>query len=332
MDRNSGRPRQVAAWILLLTLLGVSIAPALAAGHVSVVVPYDPALGQLPEGVAVDKAGNIYVSLAPISVIQRITPDGTASDFASLPLPTSEGIGVIGLAVDARGRLFAALASGDPATQGVYRISRDGSSERIPGTEAITFPNALAFDKRGNLYVTDTIFGAVWRIPRGGSAELWIQDDTLVGFILPDPSAPPFPIGANGIAYWKKALYVANTSEAQIVRIPIEKDGSAGTPEVLVKDAAELTPLDGIAFDVHGDLYALVIAQSKLVRIDLDTGEITTLATADDGLDFPASLAFGTGRGDRKSVFVTNFAIGPPGGTGPALLRVEVGVPGLPLP
>ena len=78
----------------------------------------------------------------------------------------------------------------------------------------------------------------------------------------------------------------------------------------------------------------MVIAQSNLVRIDAESKEITTLATAVDGLDFPASLVFGSGKGYRKSVFVTNFAIGPPGGTGPApaLLNVEVGTPGLPLP
>jgi hypothetical protein len=99
-----------------------------------------------------------------------------------------------------------------------------------------------------------------------------------------------------------------------------------------VKDPAELLVLDGIGLDVHGNIYGAVITQSKLVKIDAQTKEITTLATAADGLDFPASLSFGTGKGDRQSVFVTNYAIGPPGGTGPALMKVEVGEPGLPLP
>jgi hypothetical protein len=33
-------------------------------------------------------------------------------------------------------------------------------------------------------------------------------------------------------------------------------------------------------------------------------------ATADDEIDFPASLSFGIGKGARKSVFVTNYPIG----------------------
>jgi sugar lactone lactonase YvrE len=316
---------------LILVLAALSITTVLAADHTDILHTFNPALGELPEGVTVDKVGNVYVGLAPLSKIVKFSPTGEVSDFAQLPAPTPFGTGVVGLAVDAPGNVYAGLASGDVSTQGVYKIYPDGSSERLPGTEAISFANALVFDKRGNLFVTDTIFGAVWRIPRGGSAQLWLHDETLVGFILPAP-APPFPLGANGIAYRRGNLFVANTSKAQIVRIPVLNDGSPGTAEIFVKDPALLTPLDGIALDVHGNIFALVIAQNKLVRIDAETKDITTLATAADGLDFPASLAFGSGKGNRQSVFVTNYAIGPPGGTGPALLKVEVGTPGLPLP
>jgi sugar lactone lactonase YvrE len=328
----SGKSKISLIVILILVLTSLGMSTVLADGHVTTLFNFNPALGELPEGVAVDKVGNVYIGLAPLSKIVKFNPKGEVSDFAFLPPPTPAGIGILGLAVDAPGNVYAGLFSGDEATQGVYKVDRDGNSERLPGTEAITFPNALAFDKRGNLYVTDTIIGAVWRISPDGSVEMWIQDETLVGFILPDPGAPPFPIGANGIAYRQGSLFVANSTEAQIVRIPILKDGSAGSPEIFVKDPAELLVLDGIGLDVHGNIYGAVITQSKLVKIDAQTKEITTLATAADGLDFPASLSFGTGKGDRQSVFVTNYAIGPPGGTGPALMKVEVGEPGLPLP
>ena len=328
----SGKSKISLMLILILVLTSLGMSTVLADGHVTTLFNFNPALGELPEGVAVDKVGNVYVGLAPLGKIVKFNPKGGVSDFAFLPPPTPFGIGILGLAVDAPGNVYAGLFSGDEATQGVYKVDRDGNSERLPGTEAITFPNALAFDKRGNLYVTDTIIGAVWRISPDGSVEMWIQDETLVGFILPDPGAPPFPIGANGIVYRHGSLYVANSTEAQIVRIPVLKDGSAGSPEIFVKDPVELSVLDGIALDVHGNIYGVVITQSKLVKIDAQTKEIKTLATAEDGLDFPASLSFGTGKGDRQSVFVTNYAIGPPGGTGPALMKVKVGEPGLPLP
>ena len=64
-----------------------------------------------------------------------------------------------------------------------------------------------------------------------------------------------------------------------------------------------------------------------------DGQSIDVVATPADGLDFPASLAFGTGKGERQSVFVTNLAfVVPPGFAGPGLAKIDVGEPGMPLP
>jgi sugar lactone lactonase YvrE len=229
--------------------------------------------------------------------------------------------------------VYYAHFSFNPDTQGVYRVTRDGATERLPGTEEMLFPNALAFDKVGNLYVSDSWLGAIWRIPRGGSAELWLQHDLLEG----KGGIPEYPpIGANGIAYRHGSLYVANTEKGLIARVPILTGGDAGDPQVVAEDPDPITGLyglDGIALDVHGNIYAALVLQSKLVRIDPVDGEFTTLLTAADGLDEPASLAFGTGKGDRQSVFITNYALFPPHSEeGPAVLKVDVGVPGLPLP
>jgi hypothetical protein len=61
--------------------------------------------------------------------------------------------------------------SGDrPIDPGVYRVLENGTSERLPGTGAMLFPNDVTLDKRGSVYATDTSGGAVWRISRRGSA------------------------------------------------------------------------------------------------------------------------------------------------------------------
>ncbi|HEX6127713.1 MAG TPA: SMP-30/gluconolactonase/LRE family protein [Candidatus Limnocylindria bacterium] len=52
---------------------------------------------------------------------------------------------------------------------------------------------------------------------------------------------------------------------------------------------------DGIALDVHGNIYLPIINQSRLVRVSADGALVETLATSADGFDFPASIAFGTG-------------------------------------
>lgn len=314
--------------IILLTLaVTVVFVPMAVYGNTSqveVVKQYDAANGELPEGIAVDKKGNLYVSLNPLGQLWKIGPDGTESILLDLG---ESGAG--GIAIDASSNVYMTHFSFNPATQGVYCVTRDGVTERLPGTEALVFPNGLAFDKQGNLFVTDSTVGAIWRIPRGGSAQLWLQHPLLEG-LGEIPGYPP--IGANGIVYRHGSLYVANTEKGYIVQVPILTGGVAGEPEIIAQ-GAKLYGLDGIALDVHGNIYALVILQSKLVKIDPVDGQITEILTATDGLDEPASLAFGTGKGNRQSVFFTNFSVVPPqAGYGPAVLKVDIGIPGYPLP
>jgi sugar lactone lactonase YvrE len=263
------------------------------------------------------------VSLAPLGQVRKIGRDGSESTLATLIAPTSAP-GVLGLAVDAPGNVYAAVSTFDPATSGVYRIARDGSFVRLPGTEAIAFPNGVTFDHRGNLYVTDTILGAVWRLAAaGGPAELWFQSPLLLGT---GDFGFGFPLGANGIAFRQNELVVSNTEGGRLLRIGINPDGSAGAAAVLAEGPA-LLAADGIAFDVHGNVWVAVIAQSTIVSVS-PSGTITTVATAADGLDWASSIAFGK----DHDLWAVNFAIGPPGGPGPALLRLAVEVKGQPLP
>ena len=303
--------------------LALPVAVAGAEIDVEVVVDYDLAAGEQPEGVAVDKRGDVYVSLAPLGEIRKIGRDGSETTLATV-VPPGTGNGPLGLAVDAPGNVYAAVATFDPATSGVYKIARDGSFARLPGTGAIVFPNGVTFDKRGNLYVTDTILGAVWLVPASGEpAELWFRSDLLLG----DGSFGfGVPLGANGIAFRHNELVVGNTEFGRLVRIEIEPDGSAGASSVLAETLA-LLAVDGITFDVHGNVWAAVIAQSTIVSVS-PSGDVATVATADDGLDWASSIAFGK----NDDLWAVNFAIGPPGGPGPALLRLAVGVKGQPLP
>lgn len=312
-----------AAFLLFLLVITSVSVHGVADPQVEVVIQYDASAGELPEGIAFDKRGNLYISLNPLGQLWKYGPEGTDPVL----LLTLDGM-ALGLAVDAPGNVYMALwAPGLPST-GVYRVSKDSSTEQLPGTEDILWPNALAFDKRGNLYVTDSWLGAIWRIPRDGSAELWLQHELLEG-LGEIPDYPP--VGANGIAYWRRGLYVANTEKGLIVHVPILNDGSAGEPRIIAEDG--LYGLDGIALDVHGNIYAALVLQDKLVKIDPIDGQVTEILPVDDDLDEPASLAFGTGKGDRQSIFITNFALIPEdGGFGPAILKIDIGVPGAPLP
>ncbi len=192
-----------------------------------VVNSFDASRSELPEGIAIDKAGNIYVSLGPplfvgggFGEIWKIWPDGTETVLAQF----DGGPPAAGLAVDASANLYYAYPSDEEDTQGVYRLTADGDTERLPGTEAIILANGLAFDSDGNLYVSDSILGAIWRIPPGGSAELWLQHELLAG-CLPDD-----PFGANGVALWEGNLCAASTGKGCFVSVNSRPDGATGEP------------------------------------------------------------------------------------------------------
>jgi sugar lactone lactonase YvrE len=325
----------IATVSILLAAILFAVIQTSASGEVEVVKAFEDSPSHLPEGITIDKAGKIYVSLGPpffvgggFGAVWELSPDGTeASVLAEYP----EGPAPAGLAVDPQGNVYFALPNLGQPGGGVFRLTDDGA-ELIPGTESMVVPNGLALDKGGDLFASDSVTGFIWRIPGGGTApaEIWYQGEPTAGC--------PEDIGANGIAFWKGDLYVANTSKGTLVRIPVLPNGSPGEGEVIAGDpdceAEGLFGMDGIAFDTHGNVYALLVMQNKVVRIDPSDGTTTTLLTEEDGLWNPASVAFGTGKGERKSIFITNYAViePPEDNLGPAVLKYDVGVPGLPLP
>ena len=306
-------------------------AHSLAPGQVVQVLSLRPLI-DMAEGIAIDNRGHIFISNRRLENDTRVCEilemelDGTVTVFATLDpaVVDSFAAGVTGLAFDTRGDLYAALASFNPRTHGVWRIRPDGAPERLAGSKRMLFPNALAFDPRGNLYVTDSVDGAVWRFPREGRGRLWVRDPLLA----PDPG-----IGANGIAFVPpNNLYVANTDRALIARIRIRPDGSAREPE-LVAAGIELLTIDGLAADPRGTLHAVIAASvafgtAPLVQVNPETGKITA-STADAAtFDLPTSLAFGRGPLDHKSAYVINSGIFPEGrpDTAPGVIQVGVGI------
>jgi len=99
---------------------------------------------------------------------------------------------------------------------------------------------------------------------------------------------------------------------------------------------------EGVAVDkvgnVHGNAYVAVVSQSAIVRINAnDTQQQETIALYPfSPIDTPTSIAFRTDKGGRTSIFVTNMgwlsAFGAPYAPGTSLMKIDVGVPGLPLP
>ncbi len=359
MNINNGGKRfallLLAPGIVTLTCLG---AWAAADGPVADFPSFIPFDINKTGDVAVDKVGNVYVNLTERDGRDRIWKFSPAGEGPSLVADIGTGT-AYGLAVHAEGDIYACKV-GNGIDRGVYRVGRDGNPVRLPGTEQIVYPNALAFDRRGNLYVTESrsgippVYGqgSIWRIRPGGGAELWLRDDILTG----TGTFSGRPVGANGIGYFHGDLYVLNYDKSLIVRIPVHPDGSPGQPDVwaVLQEVPE-SPFvgnpppvwgDGLALDVHGNVYVAVSFRAAIVMIDAEDLSQETIAVFGSDpnaplfapLDTPNSLAFGTGKGGRQSLFVTNLGMTgiyfPPPAQWPGhgLVKIDAGVPGLPLP
>lgn len=286
------------------------------AGEPEIVADFEPP--DLPENLAIDDEGNLYASMAPTGEIRRIAPDGSESSVGTVDV--GDGF-LLGVAYH-DGAIYAAAASGEEDTHGVWRVGLEGDAERaasLPAEE--TMPNGIvpARDESDALLVSDHLGGAVWRVTDDG-AEPWFDSPLL------DPS--PYAetaVGADGVAFHPDGdFFVNNLNFGGIVRVPVD-DGTAGEPEVYLQDDA-LVGCDGMTFDEEGSLYVAVNAANEVVRITPDR-EIETLASGGD-LDFPADVLFGPAENGSAPLYVCNFAFGSflaeEAEANPSLMRLDV--------
>jgi len=174
--------------------------------------------------------------------------------------------------------------------------------------------NALTFDKAGAIYVSDSFQGIIWRfspLESGspcGQATAWVTDPLL----LPDNGVPGF--GANGVEFnnEQNTMFVCNTAMDWIVQIPFSggTGGSHGTPVMFTNS---INGCDGIAIDIHDNIWAAANQADEMVVVD-PTGKVIAKLGDFDGINggktkgllFPASPAFSP---DGQSLWVTNLEL-----------------------
>jgi streptogramin lyase len=280
----------------------------------------------LPESIAIDQRGNMYMGLPFAGTVVKVTPGGAQVPLASFPslLP-------LGVRLDHQDNVFVAVAG-----SGVWKIPAAGGSPEQLVKQTGSW-NGLAFDRRGDLFVSESGGGAIWRLSKHRPFGIWSDSPLLQGTASPGPCGLVHPatpsvglIGANGIAFNAHGdMFVANTDLGTIVRIRVNPDGSAGGASVFAGPDCDLWGADGIAMDVEDNLYVAANAKGQIDRVT-PRRSVQVLA-AGAPLNFPSDVAFGRGRGDRTDLFIANFAALPTSSGAPGVLKMDVGIPGRPL-
>ncbi len=331
---------KIISWTFATLAGALSIAtPAMAAPPVGTITPVTANLANTicnsPEGIARDPlTGNLYTASDrdgdTVGTVCVFKSNGAFK--SSIPVPAGPGgvVALLGLLFEGTHTLYAVDIADGGANNGRL-LSIDTSSGAVT-TLAIgfSFPNAIAEDLLGNLYVSDSVQGTITRVASNGSSKtIWSSSPLLLANAANFP-----PLGANGVAFdvLLRNLYVANTGNDQIVRIPVLPNGNAGTAVVFADGATinaaqgtthALDGADGIAFDIVGNLYVASNQNNEIQEISPSAQLIARYTTA--ALDFPASFVF-----SGRQLYFTNASLFD-GGAGSQVFVLETLFPGAPL-
>lgn len=266
--------------------------------------PATSAALDVPNGVALDAAGNLIIADEYNHRIRKVTPEGVITTVAGNGVPGLAGDGGPAteaslkqprdVAVDPAGNIYIA----DALNHRVRRISTDGNITTVAGTSLgfsgdggpatqarLAYPDALAVDSSGNLYISDVGNARIRKVSQGT-----IQ--TIAGTGRRDftgdggPATSASHSSVRGLVVAPSGeLFLADTSNDRIRRIALDGtintvagtgtrgfsgDGGPAT-------SAAINGPEGLALDAAGNLYFADWGNSRIRRLSTD-GRIGTIA------------------------------------------------------
>lgn len=255
-----------------------------------------------PNGIAVDGSGNVYVADLANGTIRKITPAGLVSTFAGTAGMTgsADGVGAAArfkapaaVAVDGAGTLYVAdsfnftvrkiTAAGVVSTLAGSAES-SGTADGVGAAARFSYPQGVAVDGAGNVYVADSSSHTIRKITSTGVVS------TLAG--LAGNRGSQDGVGAAASFYIPQGvavdgsgtIYVADTLNHTIRKI--SASGTVSTLAGLARStgnadgtgaAARFFSPPGIAVDGSGNVF-VADYNNHMIRKITAAGVVTTLA------------------------------------------------------
>jgi gluconolactonase len=233
----------------------------------------------------------------PAAKIYRFDPDVRAFsvvDYPGAPISTN------GLAVDPEGRLLACERWNGSLAR-VSQGARAVLADRSPSGLSLNAPNDLTVRADGNIYFTDSTWGArpgthartaVYRLSPGGVLSVAFATDMPNGVVLS-------PDGGT--------LYVGSDVHERLWRLPVAEDGTVGEPEPFATGTltpeSKLRVPDGLCVDDRGRVY--VANNSREVSAILVFSPDGSFAGRIPLPTPPSNCTFGGS--DRRTLYVTTL-------------------------
>ena len=310
-EARSHRVRRVdASTGIIVTIAGTGAPGVSGDGH-----PATEANLNSPRGVAVDAAGNLFITdmdnhrirrvLAATGIIDTVagtgtsgsSGDGAAATMATLNWPKA-------VAVDSDGNLFIAERLGsrvrrvEAATGIITTVAGTGHpafhGDGRPATSAsLTFPFGVAADAHGNILVADTVSHRIRRVDTVTGNITTLVGTGISGFggddAISTQATLSFPMGIAADVIGN--LFIADTNNHRVRRVDastgvittiagIGEPGFSGDGGSAIE--ANLNSPKDVAVDAFGNLFVADMGNHRIRRIKADTGIISTIAG--DGL------------------------------------------------
>jgi hypothetical protein len=243
-----------------------------------------------PWGIAVDAAGNVYVSeggasglsSTPSNVIRKITPAGVVTTLAGKAgvSGSQDGLGTAatfssprGLTLDSTGNVFV-------AANGLRKITPAGLVSTVVGS--MNLPSALVFDLNGNLLVAESNVHAIKKVtlqgevsPYAGTGSPGLQDGAAASAQFDGPSGITTDSFGNIYVSEYYNSTIRRITQAGVVSTFAGKGRTTGATDGVGADARFGNPL-GLAADIADAVY-VADYQNHLIRRISPEGNVVTI-------------------------------------------------------
>jgi sugar lactone lactonase YvrE len=277
-----------------------------------------------PRGIAVDTQGNVYLSDTSNNMIKKIDTTQTVSTVAGTlaagSTDTSGGTpsfrSPYGIAVDASGNLYISDSSNHKirkidASGVVTTFAGSGSAGNTNGTgvaASFHYPDGLALDAHGNLYVADSGNHQIRKIDPNGVVTT-LAGSGSSGRVNASGTSATFNTPSGVAVDGSGNVYVADTNNNLIRKIDttgavttFAGSGTYGNANDPVALNASFKAPAGVAVDANGNVFVADQYNNGIRKIDT-SGAVTTLA----GL---ASGTYGSSDGQGSAAgFNAPFAV-----------------------